>query len=320
MSKRNYTVILVIVLIFMSAYVVSAGIGDWWKGITGRATSQQANASIILTGSNPVSVTIHNYTLVGAAVTPVEDSYINVSVIVTVEDLDGVADINDSSVSLNVSRAGETEKINQTCAYAGAETSTARNFTCAFVMWYFDAAGIWTLSGRASDYGTLTYVENVTTFNYLSLAAMQMSPHSLTWPGVSPGQTNITSNNDPLLLNNTGNYPSDNVTVTGINLVGETTPSYYIDAQNFTVDIATGGAGCSGAACVECGVSAATGGVIMQNNTEREIFLANLTRGNHSINNGQTGQEQLWFCMYLIPSNIISQTYTTPNEWTFTIR
>ena len=319
MSKRNYTVILVIVLILMSTYVVSAGIGDWWKGITGRATSQQANASIILTGSNPVSVRIHNDTLVGAMVTPVEDSYINVSVIVEVTDPDGVADINVSSVMLNVSRTGEALKVNETCA-SGAQTSTAINFTCTFVMWYFDAAGTWTLYARANDYGTLNYVGNVTTFDYLSLAAMQMSPNSLIWPGVSPGQTNITSINDPLLLNNTGNYPSDNVTVTGINLIGETTPSYYIDAQNFTVDIATGGDGCSGAACVECGVSVATGGVIMQNNTEREIFLANLTRGNHSINNGEVGQEQLWFCMYLVPSNIISQTYTTPDEWTFTIR
>jgi len=318
-GKAAYAVLALIVLI-STTYLVSAGIGNWWKGITGRATSGEANATITLSGTNQVSVRIWNYTLTGSSVSPSEDDFKVLVVNITVEDQDGAADINDSSVALNVSRGSELLKVNNSCVFTGLQTATARNYTCSWNMWYFEESGVWTITARANDYGTQVYVQNTSTFYYASLTAMKMAPTSLTWPGVSPGQTNRTSNNDPLVLNNTGNYPSTNVTVIGINLVGVTVPSYSIDVRNFTVDTETGGGSCSGSACVECAVSPATSGAIMQNNTEIQIMAATLPRGNHSVNDGSTGQEQLYFCMYSVPSNLISQTYTTPDEWTFTIR
>ncbi|MBS3076911.1 hypothetical protein J4233_01430 [Candidatus Pacearchaeota archaeon] len=314
MDKKT-GVVIVGILILMSAYLVSAGIGDWFKGITGRATTGEANATITLSGTNSVSVIIWNYTITG--ISAVEDTTARILFNISVTDADGAADINDSSVDINVTRASEATKVNDSCAYNGGQTATTRNYSCAFDMWYFEEAGTWTITAIANDNGNMTYIQNTSTFYYGSTQAMKISPGSLTWAGVSPGQKNQTSNNDPMLFNNTGNYMVSNLTVIGIDLIGADT-SYSIGVNNLTVDIATSGA-CSGSACVECVVDAVSG-VTMQNNTELRIVNANVTRGNHSVNDGSTGQEQLYFCMPLVPSNILSQAYTTPDEWTFTIR
>jgi hypothetical protein len=315
MNKTIFAVIVAGIFILMFSYSVSAGIGDWWKGITGRATTGEANATITLSGTNVVSVRIWNGTLTG--ISPIEDTIVRLQVNITVTDPDGAADINDSSVDLNVSRANEITKTNFTCQYNGESTATSRNYSCHWDMWFFDESGFWDMTAIANDYGTGTYIQNITTFFYGSTQAIKLGPNSLTWAGVSPGLKNQTSNNDPMVLNNTGNYMVANLTITGINLVG-TNPTYWIDARNFTVDIATSGA-CSGSNCVECTVSL-TGGVTMANNSETQIYNANVTRGNYTVNDGSTGQEQLYFCMPEVPSNIISQTYTTPDEWVLTIR
>lgn len=315
MGKTIYAVALVGVLILMFSYLVSAGIGDWWAGITGRATSGEANATITLAGSNNVSIIIWNNTL--TSISAVEDSVLRLQVNITVTDADGAADINDSSVDINVSSTGEPSKLNQSCMYNGQQTSTSRNYSCHFDMWFFDAAAFWTINATANDFGTGNYKYNASTFYYGSTQAIKLGPTSLTWAGLSPGQRNQTSTNDPLLINNTGNYMVQNLTVRGINLVGAADPSYVIDVRNFTADIETSGS-CSGSNCVECIVD--TSGVTMQNNTELRIVNANVTRGNYTIGDGNTGQDQIYFCMPLVPSNLVSQTYSTPDEWTFTIR
>jgi hypothetical protein len=321
MMKKILMGAMLVMLVLFSCFFVTASFDEWFKGITGRATSQKTNATVSLAGTSSVTILIWNSTLTGATVTPTEDNVKEITFTVTVSDADGAADINDSSVGINVTKTGETTKVNSTCPFtAGTGTTTSRNYTCSFSMWYFDAAGAWTITAKANDYGNGTYIQNTSTFSWGSLAAMVMSPSALTWPGISPGQTNQTSNNDPTLLNNTGNFPGENVTITGINLVGLTDAAQFIGVGNITVDIATGGT-CSGGACVECGVSMATGGTIMQNATQKEIYKANLTRGNHSVNDGSTGQEQLYYCMYVVPSNILSQSYSTQNagEWTVTL-
>lgn len=298
---------------------VSASFGDWVKGITGRASFGETNATVTITGSNNVTVIIWNYTLTGSVVNPTEDGVKFLVFNLTVSDADGAADINTSSISMNVTKTSGLTKANSSCTEVGTATATSKNYTCGFQMWYFEEAGQWTITASANDYGTQNYKQNTSTFQWGSLTAMVISPVSLTWPGLSPGQTNQTASNDPTLINNTGNYNVTNLTITGINLVGAD-PSYYIGAGNITVDVATGGS-CSGGACVECGVSAATGGVTMANATALEIYGAGLARGNHSVGDGTTGQEQLYYCMVNVPSNILSQTYSTAggNEWTITI-
>lgn len=318
MKKGIYFGIVIGVMVLIFTYSVSASFSDWVKGITGRVTSGGSNATITLSGSNPVSVRVWNFTVVG--VQPTESTTTRVLVNITVSDPDGAADINDSSVAINVTRLAEVVKTNYSCSYLGLQTTTSRNYTCTFYMWYFDEAGTWNITAVANDFGTHTYVSNITTFQYGLVDGAALGPVSLTWPGVSQGQGNQTSNNDPIVVNNTANNVYSNVTITGINLVGAD-PSYIIDARNITVDNETGGSGCSGAGCNECAVyPTGASGTRLINATERQIVNSTLGRGNYSVNNFGTGQEQLYFCMPEVPSNIISQTYATPQSWTFTFR
>ena len=106
-------------------------------------------------------------------------------------------------------------------------------------MWYFDVNGQWIINVTANDLGNMTYVSNYSTdFIYNQLQAIVISPQSITWPSVSPGAKNQTSNNDPTEINNTGNYNATaNLQVEAINLYGAT--GEFINVANLTVDIET---------------------------------------------------------------------------------
>jgi len=60
---------------------------------------------------------------------------------------------------------------------------------------------------------------------------------------------------------------------------------------------------------IECS-EAATIATPLVNGTNVQIINTNLTRGNHTVNDNQTGQEQLYYCFRTIPSTIQSQTYS----------
>ena len=122
-------------------------------------------------------------------------------------------------------------------------------------MLYWDGNGAWTINTQGRDLGNTTLVYNTTaSFTYNLLKALVISPISLTWPSVSLGATNQTSNNDPTIINNTGNYnATGKIAVNALNLHGETNALEFISAANFTIDIDTGGsppAECNGTAMV----------------------------------------------------------------------
>lgn len=320
MNRVTYVLLALGFLVLMSSYLVSAGIGDWWAGITGRATSGQSNATVTLSGDNHIIITILNGTLIDTTVDPSEGGTRRIEVKVNVYDADGAADINDSSIDINVSRDGELTKVNDTCQPITGESDTnQKNFSCYFDMWYFEEPGFWTITATGNDYGDKGYEKNETTFSYDTLQAIALSPSTLTWPGISPQQENVTSDNDPMKINNTGNYNIDNLTITGQTLIGVDTPSYNLDARNFTVDVETGGGGCSGVTCVECGVDAAASGAYLVNGTKIDIVGTVNNRGN--LSDGSNGQEDLYYCIPYVPQNIISQQYSTTEseEWVIAI-
>ncbi len=108
MKKKSAYIVLGLVLLLIIP-IASAG---WWsslqKSITGRATSQLTNVSFTVSGVNPIQII---YVAPISATNPTEATYTNVSFEVRVKDIDGVADINFTSVYANFSRTGEpTEK------------------------------------------------------------------------------------------------------------------------------------------------------------------------------------------------------------------
>ncbi len=130
-----------------------------------------------------------------------------------------------------------------------------------------------------------------------------ISPTNITWPQISPGNTNKTSDNDPLIINNTANknISINNINITAVDLAGSINSAYKIYAVNFTADMETGDS-CSGAACVECD------GTTLVNGTSMNITNSILTRGN--LTDG-SGAENLYLCLPLIATNLTAQTYST---------
>ena len=307
--------IIFVAFVFIMGTLVSAGFFDWFKRtITGYATSQPTNVSIVVSGTSQITMIIFNQSLTGSTVDPTENATTYITFYVVINDSDGVADINDSSVSANVT-FGSTVRRNNTCTLIGDLDTQRANYSCRLDMWYFDAPETWTINVRANDLGNTSYVVNTSSFKYNQLQAIVVSPNSLTFPSVAIGATNQTSNNDPTLVNNTGNGNLSAIRVQAINIHGLTTTTQFIPVANFTVFNNT-------AATVECNENSATA---LVNNTATAITGLSLVRGNHSISNGTSiaipGQQLLYYCIRDVPTSalISAQQYSTNNTGSWTI-
>ena len=143
---------------------------------------------------------------------------------------------------------------------------------------------------------------------------MVMSPTALTWQTITISSVNSTSNNDPIIVNNTGNDVND-LDVLGIDLLGETPATTdYLRASNFSVAInATGLAGeTDNTGCM---------GNLMANATDVNITSGFLYRGNNTLlNNGtSSGQQQLYFCLRYINQSLGPQSYSTITGGAWTV-
>ena len=138
-----------------------------------------------------------------------------------------------------------------------------------------------------------------------------MYPTALTWATLELGRTNQTSNNDPLIINNTGNknIAVGDITVAGYNLQGTSITTDFINAENFSISavnftVSGGPMECNGTQMFNGSSGTAA---------PQAIFAANITRGNNSINtnNQASGQEELFVCLRTVPFGITRQTYNT---------
>ncbi len=305
MIKRGvYAVLILMVLLtIVISSTASAGILDWFKQtITGRAsTTQPTNVSISVVGVNPVTIDVWNETLGAAATTPTEYSSVTIDINITVTDPDGYADINDSSVAAYLINDTSAVAIrgNDTCAYVSQYTTNSKNYTCSIDMWYWDITEAWIINISANDLGNTTYISNETnTLFYSQLQAIQIAPLALTWPSVAPGNDNQSSNNDPTLINNTGNYnvTSGNFKITGINLYGPS--GGFIDVGNFSVNITS---------ATECDPNS----TLLSNGSAQAIEGGVLDFGNLSDTANGVAQTNIYYCLVKVPDTVISEAYST---------
>jgi len=307
-GKISFSLIVVSVLIIMLIIpLISAGLLDWFKKtITGKAMSQPTNVSITISGINPVTIAVWNYSLNGSATDPTEEGIANITFNITVNDIDGVNDINDSSVIARVFKSGGTTRYNDSaCSEISTEsTATSQNYTCTVQMWYWDTPGIWTINVSANDLGNKTYIYNDSqTFQYNQLQSIKISPPLVSWASVVPGATNQTPA-QYTTINNTGNYnvTAGNIKINSTNLYSGTN---FIDVQNITADIDTGTSACDG--------TNMTNGIYMG------VTTASLTRGNLSQGGG-VAQEQIYYCLTSVPNTLPSGTYDTASAGSWTIK
>ena len=316
-EKIVHIIILSIFFMVIFSSFIGAGFSDWFKGtITGRVTSQQTNVSLVVTGTTAVTIQVLNATLAGTHTDPTENGYSSLRFNAIVSDTDGVNDINDTSIRENFSRSGEALRSNSSCNLVADLDSTSANFSCIITMAYFDGTGSWTISVGATDLGNTTFIYNTSmTFQYNQLQAVVISPTSITFPSVVPGTFNQTSNNDPTLVNNTGNYnvASGNLRANGVHLYGQTDSTKFIDVKNFSINNQTGGS-----PAAECHN---TNAINMTNGTAISLTNTVLPPGNNSLNFGNetAAQEQLYYCLRVVPSALSSQTYATNGSGVWTI-
>ena len=286
--------------------LVSAGLIGWIKTITGRATSQYFDINI--TVGAPVIYAVYNES---SAVTILENTYTDVIINFSVYTPLGSEFLNHSTALVNLSRSGQEVRTSHDCS-AYQVSGDYANYTCNVSMWWWDNSSIgWAINAYIKDNSSTPSVNTTVVQAVGTTRAFVGGPTPLTWAGVSPGSKNQTASNDPYLMNNTGNVyiPSAYLRVNATHLRGEEDDSQGIWAQNFSVHWNNGGS-----PPLECG------GTVMDHGVFTSISGSNLSAGNYTVNNGMTGQEELYFCITDTLNNLSTQAYSTAQEGLWTVQ
>ncbi|MBU0958910.1 MAG: hypothetical protein KKB31_03105, partial [Nanoarchaeota archaeon] len=174
---------------------------------------------------------------------PIEGGVVTTNFEVRVSDSNGYADIDDSSVRVDFFKATETNR-SGTCSLSVPDVESdglASSYSCSVNMWYYDQSGSWTINVYALDDGANPASNKTRTLTYNVLNAMQIvSPiGSLSWLPLASGAQDQGADNDPSVINNTGNFDGT-IRISAYELDGETTPGEYINSTFFSVSGVSG--------------------------------------------------------------------------------
>ncbi len=315
-------IIIGVFIVFLTTTLVSSSLWDEIKAtITGKVTSQNFNLNISV-GNTPPNISA---LYIGTSFDPTEQgptgNITSVTFYFTANDTDGYQNINTTSAKANFTYYNSSStfvRTNSSCLSLGNLDTKTVNFSCTIALWYFDPSStVWGVTAYVED-NSGAKGQNVTkNFTYTSLKAFKIHPGAFTFPSINPGASNTTSNNDPLVLNNTGNYHFDtttqNLSINATNLLGETNNAYKLYAQNFTVGNTTGGS-----PPIECGTP--NNSFFMNNSIAKNITSSVLPYGNLSAGSG-TAESNLYVCLTFAGNDLTSQAYSTGGsgsgrEWT----
>lgn len=315
-NKRGLTLVFILfaVSIILTSFV-SAGFFDWFNEMTGEAVSTVGLNISVGAGSAPQIVIVNNNTAFDGTLFAGPDST-SISLNFTVYDSNGAANINTTSATVNVSLSGEALRQNTSCESLGAFEDYYVNFSCTFDMWWFDSDGIWTVHASVSDLNG-NYASNTSTVIIVNPSTgFTSGPATLTFSGINAGSTNTTATTE-LLLNNTGNQNigAGGISINATSLLGETDNSRGLYSSNFSIGPDTTGTN-------ECDTSGATATKMsdVSGSAFVAIGTAALPNGNYSVNDGSIGQEQLYFCLTYVGSEITEQIYSTQDNGVWTIQ
>ena len=316
-QKKGISIFVFILAVLIILSIAYLSYPEFVKKITGLAqqTSQTVTLNISVGNTAPVIKQIANESL--DSITLIEGPYpTNVSINFTVYDAEGFTNLR-GAVQAIINRSNEGTRINGSgtvdCMNIANYSTNYANFSCFVNMWWWDADSTWTVNVSARDINDAAVESTNTSISFGSTTGFLMGPSILTWAQITVGATNQTSTNY-LLLNNTGNQAiaATNINVNATNLRGETDNTQALWANNFSL-----GPHWASGDVKECDSNLATK---MVRAIYTGIAIANLTRGNYTQNNNVTGQEQLFVCLRIAGSDLISQAYSTVNESTWTVK
>ena len=244
----------------------------------------------------------------------------NITINFTAKDAEGAANLNDSSATVNINRSGEVFRYTPAC-YKTNTINNYVNYTCNISLFWFDGDGTWTVNASIKDLAQNIVINKTKTLTINTLLGFTSGPGSILFDQINAGATNTSSNNDPLTINNTGNQFIDynEIEINATNLRGELDNTRRLYSGNFSVGNSTG----SNSECYINETLSAKGNATRMNATAGNyvnISQAILPDGNFTIDNGVTGQEQLYFCILLAGSELTPQAYSTLEEGSWTIR
>lgn len=321
MKTHRYVVIAgLVILSILAIPIASAGFFDWFNSITGWASFGNTTLTIDVGNNDPF---VANITLVNSTpIYPSENTVTYIQVYIIVNDTDGKANLEGSaSVAVNFSYAGHgsylissTKRTNESCARLSTDLgSNSKNYSCTIPIYWFDPASAeWNITARVTDINGATNWTQVGGITLGAVQGLQVGPDNITWPQLTLGAWNQTSNQN-LTLNNTGNTNFTGLNVTGIDLLKDgTSDTYKIKADNFSISASYYWR------CLHNGTNEVTNQTI--NGTAVTIANSTLPIGNYSIADESTGQEVLYMCLRQVPEDITSGTYTAPADdaWVIT--
>ncbi|MEK6910960.1 MAG: LamG-like jellyroll fold domain-containing protein [Nanoarchaeota archaeon] len=280
------------------------------------AANRNSRSRTVTISSGNTAPVITNVTI-SSSFSITENSFTSAKLNFTVYDADGFTDINGSNAKASFNRTLETTRKDPSCINTANWSTNYANFSCTVNIWYFDGSGDWTVNASIGDLSSANAVNQTGLFTLGQTSAFVTSPGNLTFGTLSRGASNQTASNDPLLLNNTGNknITAGNVQINATDLIGETNAAYRIYAANISVGIFTG-------SNKECDIGINGNASSMNKSYFNAVNQSILLVGNHSTNDGSTGQEQLYFCIRTIGTENIGQAYstnTTQGPWTIKI-
>jgi len=209
-------------------------------------------------------------------------------------------DMSDATAYAEFSKGGETTRWANCTAVGGEAAGLYKNYTCTVGMWYYDAAGVdWAVKAIIQDTSGSQAVNDTTAFTYNSLTAFVVSPASLLWTGLAPGDTNKESSENSV-LNNTGNFESTAISINATELVGLIDSSKTIRAENYSSKIS---AGCEGNALL----------------TSDFVTVTSAALNNGNLSAG-AGKEDIYYCLETVPTTATKQNYTTSTNGAWTLK
>ena len=296
----------VMILVLLVGFVSAGFFGDLYNQITGKVTSGTASLNVTIGNTAPTV----SFVAAIPAITPNESGVNYTSFIVNVTDVDGVSNIDDDSVEARFELSGATTRVNTSCILLADIDSTSANYSCTVGLYYFDNnSASWTVNVTALDTNGARAINASTTVQFSLLNAM-VTGGALAWASLGLTDTNTGADNNPIIVNNTGNDIDLFINLTAFNLEGLSTPGEFIFAANISVENVT--AGCSGNVMIN-GTNPAT--------DRTNITTAILQRGNNSLsnNNENSGQEELFFCITAVNQDLSAQDYSSDSYGSWSI-